>query len=132
MTNEDPRKIGLKAGLAQLTITQLKRVIDYAGEMLLDEFNYHDGKFCPLAIGLNLDETMSEPSHNKVYDKLDSLGYKVYNTRGIEGKFYTDNRKEDLLIAAHEVIEEKIKQQYADDVAWANHMADREDQFGGI
>jgi hypothetical protein len=132
MIVEDPRKTGLKSGLAQLTISQLKRVIEYPGEMLLDEFNYYNGKFCPLAIGAQLDKTMSEPSHNKVYDELTNLGYKVYNTRGIEGKFYTDNRKEDLLIAAHEVLEEKIKQQWDDDVAWANYMADREDEFGGI
>lgn len=105
---EDPRKIGLKSGLHQLTLAQLKRIIDYPGEMLLDEFNYHDGLFCPLAIGLNLDETMIDPSHNKVYEKLNSLGYKVNNTRSIEGTFYTTNRKEDLLIVVKEVMAEKL------------------------
>jgi hypothetical protein len=105
---EDPRKIGLKSGLHQLTFAQLKRVIEYANEMILDEFNYKDGLFCPLAIGLNIDETMIEPSHNKVYEKLNSLGYKVNNTQGIDGSFYTVNRKEDLLIAAREVMAEKL------------------------
>ena len=124
---EDPRKTGLKNGLRQLNIEQLKRVIEYPGEMILDELNYQDGKFCPLAIALQLDEKILNPSHNLVYEELVKLGYKVYNTRGIEGKFYTDNRKEDLLIAAKEVLQEKT-----DDLNWVLTMADREDEFGGF
>lgn len=124
---EDPRKTGLKSGLAQLTIEQLNRVISYPGEMILDEFNYKDGCYCPLAIGLSLDETMANPTHDSVYEKLTELGYKVYNTRGIEGEFYTTNRKEDLIIAAKEVINYKL------DVQWINYMAYVEDNtFGGL
>lgn len=104
---EDPRKVGLKSGLRQLSFSQLLKVINYTDEMVLDEFNYHDGKFCPLAIGANL-ELMEEPTHNKVFQKLTELGYKVNNTRGIDGSFYISNRKEDLLIAAKEVLAEKL------------------------
>jgi hypothetical protein len=42
-----------------------------------------------------------------VFNELTELGYKVYNTRGIYGQYYTTNRKEDLLEAAKEVLEEK-------------------------
>lgn len=108
MISEDPRKTGLKNGLRQLTVEQLQRVIDYPGEMVLDSYNFHEGNFCALAIGLGLDQNMTEPSHEKVFQILTDLGYKVYNTRGIEGKFYTDNRKEDLLEAAQEVLQEKL------------------------
>lgn len=109
MTNsEDPRKTGLKDGLRQLNIEQLQRVIDYKGEMCLDTYNYHEGKFCPLAIGLELDKKISQPTHDKVFGFLLLLGYKVYNTRGIEGEFYTNNRAEDLLEAAKEVLQEKL------------------------
>lgn len=104
---EDPRKTGLKNGLRQLTVEQLQRVIDYPGEMVLDSLNYADGNFCPLAIGLSLDKKITNPSHNVVYDTLISMGYKVYNTRGIEGEFYRDNRKEALLKAAKEVLADK-------------------------
>lgn len=104
---EDPRKTGLKNGLRQLTIEQLKRVIEYEGEMVLDSVNYEDGKFCPLAIGVGLDQWEREWSHDKVWGMLTLLGYKVYNTRGIKGEFYTSNRLEDLLAAAREVLEEK-------------------------
>lgn len=109
--NEDPRKTGLKNGLRQLTIEQLQRVIEHPGEMILDEYNYQDGKFCPLAVALELDKTMKFPTHDKVFDTLTSMGYKVYNTRGIAGDFYTDNRKEDLIEAAHEVLQEKLQKQ---------------------
>lgn len=105
---EDPRKTGLKNGLKQLTIEQLKRVIEYPDEMVLDSYNYENGKFCPLAIGLNLDKTIENPTHDKVFNELISRNYKVYNTRGIDGEFYTVNRKEDLLEAAKEVLQEKL------------------------
>ena len=105
--SEDPRKTGLKNGLRQLTVVQLERVINYPGEMVLDTYNYENGKFCPLAIGVGIDQWMKEPTHDKVFGTLTLLGYKVYNTRGIEGKFYTDHRLEDLLEAAREVLQEK-------------------------
>lgn len=104
---EDPRKTGLKNGLRQLTIEQLERVLEYPGEMVLDTFNYEDGKFCPLAVALELDKTMENPTHEKVFGELTNRGYKVYNTRGIDGEFYTTNRLEDLVEAAKEVLHEK-------------------------
>lgn len=105
---EDPRKTGLKKGLRQLTAEQIQRVIDYPGEMVLDSYNYHDGKFCALAVALELDKTIADPTHEKVFNKLTEMGYSVYNTRGIEGEFYRNNRKEDLITAAKEVLEEKL------------------------
>lgn len=105
---EDPRKTGLKKGLRQLTSEQLQRVIDYPDEMVLDSYNYEDGKFCPLAIALELDKAILNPTHDIVYETLVSMGYEVYNTRGIVGEFYTTNRKEDLIEAAKEVLAEMI------------------------
>lgn len=103
---EDPRKTGLKEGLKQLTISQLECVLNYPNEMILDEFNYNDGKFCPLAVAVGLDN-MENPTHDKVCNELVGRGFVIYNTRGISGKFYTDNRKEDLIVAVKEVIKEK-------------------------
>lgn len=103
---EDPRKTGLKNGLRQLTVTQLERVINYPHEMCLDTYNYHEGRFCPLAVGVGLDQ-MENPTHDLVHGRLLLLGYNIYNTRGIAGEFYTTNRKEDLLEAAREVLQEK-------------------------
>ena len=106
---EDPRKTGLKNGLRQLSEEQLQKVIDYPHEMVLDEVNYdaETGRFCPLAVALDLPQTMKAPTHQLVFDTLTALGYNVYNTRGIKGEFYTTNRKEDLITAAKEVLAEK-------------------------
>lgn len=112
MTYKDARKIGLKKGLSQLTLKQLYRVKDFpVDQMILDQFNYADNKFCPLAIGLELDKKMINPSHDKVFQELNQNGYTVYNTRGIKGDFYTFNRAEDLQIALQEVICTKERQQ---------------------
>lgn len=106
---EDARKTGLKSGLRQLTEEQLRRVLDYKGEMVLDSFNYQDGKFCPLAIALELDKKIVDPTHEKVFQLLTDMGYKVYNTRGIKGNFYTTDRLLDLMEAAQEVLQEKVE-----------------------
>jgi hypothetical protein len=104
---EDPRKTGLKKGLRQLTAQEILKVMCYPEEMVLDTYNYVDGKFCPLAVGIGL-EDMENPSHDKVFNELTRRGYKVYNTRGIKGEFYTKNRLDDLLQAAEEVLYEKL------------------------
>lgn len=106
---EDPRKIGLKSGLRQLTSEQLLRVLNYKGEMILDSYNYQDGKFCPLAVALELDKKIVNPTHEKVFQLLTDMGYKVYNTRGIKGNFYTTDRLSDLMAAAQEVLQEKVE-----------------------
>jgi hypothetical protein len=73
--------------------------------MVLNAYNYCDGCFCPLAVGVGLDR-MVDPTHDKVFAELTAMGYKVYNTRGILGEFYTTNRRDDLILAAKEVLEE--------------------------
>lgn len=104
---EDPRKTGLKNGLRQLTVQEIRCVIDWPHDMVLDTYNYEDGKYCPLAVGIGLPATMENPTHEKVFSELTARGYKVYNTKGIVGTFYTNNRKKDLFEAAHEVLSEK-------------------------
>lgn len=106
---KDPRKTELKKDLRQLNIRQLKRIINYPGEMVLEEDNYQDGKFCPLAVALGLDRTLENPSNDKVSLTLTDLGYEVNYIKGVVGKFYTDHRKEDLLETAQEVLEEKLE-----------------------
>lgn len=104
---EDPRKTGLKMGLRQLNVEQLQKVINYQGKLCLDNFNYENGKICPLGAALDLDK-IDNLSHEKVYNTLIKMNYVVYNTKGIEGKFYRENRQQDLIIAAKEVWSEKI------------------------
>lgn len=104
---EDPRKTALKNGLRQLSIDELQEVLEYPGEMVLDHCNYKDGMFCPLAVAKDIHKTMQNPTDIEVTLELKSMGLKIYNTRGIKGSFYTENRREDLFIAIKEVIKEK-------------------------
>jgi hypothetical protein len=55
-----------------------------------------------------LHRLIDSPTNDKVTEVLTLLGFTIYNTRGIKGTFYTNNRKEDLLIAIREVLEERL------------------------
>lgn len=113
---EDPRKTALKNGLRQLRPHELWRLVEWVesgGAVLLDRdengwANYNGQAYCPLAIAVSLHEGIPWASDNDVYQYLTGWqGFKVYNTRGVRGEFYTTNRRADLLVAAHEVIAEK-------------------------
>lgn len=125
----DPRKEALKEGLRQLQSRELQRLIDHINSgkpLLLDRdeegnANYSDGAYCPLAIAVGVDEWISYINPLRALRKTssaingmveflltESQGYKIYNTRGIQGEFYTTNRREDLLLAAEEVLEGKL------------------------
>jgi hypothetical protein len=110
---EDPRKTGLKNGLRQLSLGQLQRVLSYRGTMVLDTYNYENGNYCPLAVACGLPGVVKNPTHERVRAILELMGYKVNNTKGIEGTFYTTNRLADLIEATKEVVAEK-QQEIAD------------------
>lgn len=105
---EDPRKTGLKSGIRQLTDDQIRRTLEFPGEMAVDHGNYVNGCYCPLAIGVGLDKcAIKNPTNDSVSAILCLMGYKVNNTRGIKGEFFTTNRLADYKIAANEVLQER-------------------------
>lgn len=99
----DPRKAGLRRGLCQLSNDQLVQALAVPN-VVVDTWNYHDGDFCPLAVGVGLHKTMTDPSHEKVLAELEARGFKVNNTRGIKGNFYTTDRDRDWRLLGHEII----------------------------
>lgn len=107
---EDKRKTALKSGLRQLTYEQLLRVACFDGQMLLDKFNYDNGKFCPLAIGIGMDRWCRRPSQENVYAILTLAGFKANNTWDVEGEFFTTDRQRDFRIALDEVMQEKLEE----------------------
>lgn len=104
---EDERKTGILNGLRQLSIEQLERIKRFKGAMCYDKFNYKDGMFCPLAIGLGLDQIVKEPTQEKVYAIMALAGFSINNTWGKQGQFYTNSRDTDLRSAVEEVLTEK-------------------------
>ena len=114
---EDPRKTALKEGLRQLRPHELWRLVEWidgGGAVLLDRdedgnANYNGQAYCPLAIAVRMHEGVPYESDESVYKILSSwFGFKVYNTRGVAGEFYTTERRRDLMIALREVLREKV------------------------
>lgn len=115
---EDPRKTALEDGLRQLRPHELERLvwwIESGNPVLLDRdeyghANYSRGTYCPLAIAVRV-PVLHGYLDDRDADVAETLtkyyGFKIYNTRGIAGEFYTTNRREDLLTAAREVLAEK-------------------------
>lgn len=109
---EDPRKQALKRGLRQLNEHEIVRLITHVEAekpVLLDRdekgaANYADGVYCPLAIAVGVPGLFKRPTDELVRSHLESVGLTIYNTRGVGGEFYTNNRREDLLVAAREVL----------------------------
>lgn len=102
----DDRKTAIKNGLRQLSPENLRRLLAYDKEMVLDHYNYSNGKFCPLSVALGLNELCVKWTNEKMQSVILALGYKISNTRGIKGAFYTENRLADLKVACEEVLAE--------------------------
>ncbi len=80
------------------------RIIDCADILCLDTYNYDDGKYCPLAIAMNLHETISEPTDDKIKNEISKRFMPVNIIAGVEGEFFRNNRKEDILKICNELL----------------------------
>lgn len=102
----DNRYKVFKERLSALTREEIQRIIDNIELVCLDTFNYDvtSGKFCPLAIGMNLHKTIDTPSDINVAFEISKRFNPVNALKGVQGQFYTTNRKEDLLNVCKEVL----------------------------
>lgn len=92
--------------LGSLPIEGVVRIRNNVDKVCFDTFNYdaRTKKFCPLAIGLGLDNTIPNPSNENVSRVIGRFFQPVNALKGVKGTFYTANRKEDLLAVCDEVI----------------------------
>lgn len=122
---EDRRKIALKRDLHQLTSEELRRLLthlDAGRPVLLDRddsghANYSNGTYCPLAIAVGIPGIHQDwYAYDSTDDAIDTdvgqtlefgCGFTAHSTRGVRGVFYTTSRRDDLTIAACEVLDEK-------------------------
>ena len=112
--SEDLRRLALKNGIEQLYDEELKYLVEHVEALkpvLLDRdkdgnANYSDGIYCPLAIAIGA-HTHGIVGDENVKNYLLASGLEIYNTRGIEGSFYTKNRHADLLEVAKEVLADR-------------------------
>lgn len=107
-TNDSRYKI-FKERLSALTNKEIQRIIDNIDSVCLDTFNYDvtSNKFCPLAIGMNLHETIDKPSNVNVAFEISKRFNPVNALKGVIGTFYTTNRREDLLNVCQEELNDR-------------------------
>lgn len=102
-----------KQRLNLLSIEEIERIVTHIDIVCFDTYNYNmdENTFCPLAVAMNLHETMKV----KIFTD-ENVGWEIakrFNPvnvlKGVKGNFYTTNRRDDLLNLCEEVIKEKSK-----------------------
>lgn len=103
---KDNRYQFIKKRLLALTLTEVQRIKDNIDKVCFDTFNFDSSTetFCPLAIGMNLHNTIDNPTDELVAEAISKRFTPVNVLKGVEGNFYRENRREDLLILCEEVI----------------------------
>lgn len=78
---------------------QLQEIRDNIDIVLFDEYNYHEGKFCPMGVALNQHKTIN-PTQKSVKSAIAAIYTPSNMLKGVEGTFYhgtNEERKRDLL-----------------------------------
>lgn len=105
----DNRYLILTDRLNSLHYEELKRLRRDIDKVCLDTYNYDksNNTYCPLAIALNLHNTVDNPTNELILEILSERFNPVNVIGGVEGDFYTgDHRKEDLIQVLDELITE--------------------------
>jgi hypothetical protein len=95
----DLRYTTIKKRLQELTPEERQRLLENLDRVCFDTFNYDDrnNTFCPLAVALNLHNTMEHPTDEKVTQELSKRFSPVNVLRGTPGRFYRHpHRRHDL------------------------------------
>jgi hypothetical protein len=102
----DLRYETIKSRLATLTKNEIQRIVDNIDRICFDEVNYdaQSNKFCPLAIAMNLDR-LNNPTDELIKSEIAKRFTPVNVIKGIDGNFYKDNRKEDLINLCKKLLE---------------------------
>lgn len=103
----DKRYQAIKERLSLLSNEELERIVDNIDKVLFDTYNYKDGKYCPLAIAMELDLTIDNPTQEKIATEIGERFFIVNILKGIKGDFYTNNRKEDLLYIINKILSKR-------------------------
>lgn len=107
--SNDQRYIIMFERFSLLNENELLNILDNIDIILFDTFNYNDGKYCPLAVAKKLHETVDNPSDELMKKLLGCFFEPVNVLKGVDGNFYRDNRKDDLVKIIAHVLREKTK-----------------------
>lgn len=98
-----------KERLESLSAEEIQRIIDNIDSVCLDTFNFdsENKTYCPLAIGMNLHQTITNPTNDIIVEEISKRFTPANALKGVDGKFYTFDRRNDLLSLCHEILKTK-------------------------
>lgn len=105
----DARYNVFKERLNALSTEEVKRIQSKIDSICFDTFNFDSEtqKFCPLAIGMNLHQTVKNPTNKLIVAEIGKRFNPVNALKGVKGNFYTENRREDLITICEKVLNER-------------------------
>lgn len=106
----DKRYKVIKDRLLQLNKDEVQRIIDNIDLLCFDTYNYdqNNKKYCPLAIAMNLHETISNPTDIIIQNEISKRFTPVNVISGVHGNFYRENRKDDIIKICKEIINNEL------------------------
>lgn len=93
--------------LSMLNLDELKRVKNNIDNIVLDTYNYHDGKYCILAVAKEAEKYVKDPTQEKVVDFLSQWFNPVNAIKGVPGDFFSTDRKSDLLQVVNDLLQSR-------------------------
>jgi NTP pyrophosphatase (non-canonical NTP hydrolase) len=106
---EDQRYVLAKERLRTCTTEELNRILNNLEITCFDTYNYdiEEKKYCPIAIAMNLHNTIDNPSDQLIKEEISKRFVPTNIFKGTPGKFYTTNRRQDVIDLCKEIIAER-------------------------
>jgi hypothetical protein len=106
MIDIDDRYRAIRRRLEKLTTVELFRIIDNTDKICLDTFNFdrREKTYCPLALALNLHNTVSNPTDETITNEISKRFWPVNVLKGLDGEFYRNDRLKDILLLTLAII----------------------------
>ncbi len=108
---KDHRYDLMRERLSQLRSDQLLQIVDNIDIVLFDEYNYYDGRFCPMGVALRCHE-LPNPTDLSVKEMIGKRFTPTNMLKGVTGEFYhgtDEERRRDLLALCNELLQEKYE-----------------------
>ena len=103
--------MAIKSRLSSLSKEELKRIVDNVDIICFDEFNYDvsENKYCPLAVAMNLHNSIISPTDEKIKQKISERFNPVNILKGLDGAYYRNNRRDDLINLCNDILNDNSR-----------------------
>jgi len=109
---EDKRYTAVRERFESCSDEELQRIIDDQDKLCLDTFNYDlsEKTFCPIALAMNLHNEIKSPTDDLIKEEIGKRFTPTNILKGVDGSFYTSNRKKDILTLCKEILNKRKQQ----------------------